>query len=596
MFAKDKSGLNLERKSYWFNIDDIIRQIRKNDVHYGINSTRLNSGLSILSLENKTKNVVDLDVHAKKIKKSVAYEKTYFNPVQNILLESNEAIKLRDGIAGGRNKNHPSFVKPNEDVFYRATLNFNGKKYSNAKSTTDKSKTSKDENIPNCSIYVKTSLTDDSVEVFVSNISNNVVKIRPRKYRYNGGVKGDLRDLVTTADNANDTVNGLSFLKEYTSVKGAKTSYTFKDYGVYRTKKYMYVVECIMTNGEKKIAPAYFIHAYDERSGSVKIDNINITSSAVQFDSANEEVEIDDFIKTVNMTFQIQKIQTEIDKILQNLFGDLFEVFKDDLSKIKDTQGLVYSVEIERINHSTGENETIGKVTADEKGNCTFVDTNCPAFSNVTYAFKPRVAPVTNLIDEINESIASLGSKTIFKSLNYVGAANRAKYKSRQKNIYSSVGNKFTKRNMFLKGLIETPKFTLNQKNLDVFLNTETGDVEYEEVSAIEVDSTNLDIAVGNFDIKPVSRLDQEKLYFDISFDIDSYDFFVDFYAIFIKEKDEVYLDGAMHSLDGFSQTKRYSYLVDHTGSKGLIEYYIVPFYKDGNFGLPKIVASQIIT
>ncbi len=50
-----------------------------------------------------------------------------------------------------------------------------------------------------------------------------------------------------------------------------------------------------------------------------------------------------------------------------------------------------------------------------------------------------------------------------------------------------------------------------------------------------------------------------------------------------------------MHSLDGFSQTKRYSYLVDHTGSKGLIEYYIVPFYKDGNFGLPKIVASQII-
>ena len=72
-------------------------------------------------------------------------------------------------------------------------------------------------------------------------------------------------------------------------------------------------------------------------------------------------------------------------------------------------------------------------------------------------------------------------------------------------------------------------------------------------------------------------------------------DFFVDFYAIFIKEVNNVYLDGVMHSKDSLSRDNMYSYLVEHNGSFGQIEYYAVPFFKDGTISAPILVTAQII-
>ena len=82
--------------------------------------------------------------------------------------------------------------------------------------------------------------------------------------------------------------------------------------------------------------------------------------------------------------------------------------------------------------------------------------------------------------------------------------------------------------------------------------------------------------------------------FYEIEFNSNN-DYLVDFYAVFIKEGTHVYLDGAIHSTDTLVSDKRYAYLVKHTGSVGVIEYYVVPILKNGKILDPKLVTAQLI-
>ena len=197
-----------------------------------------------------------------------------------------------------------------------------------------------------------------------------------------------------------------------------------------------------------------------------------------------------------------------------------------------------------------------------------------------------------------------MGKKTIFQSVNYVTANNVRNYENREKEIWTAVGNKFGRRNVFLKSLIERPNFVLDKNNFDVFLDTETGDIEYVDMTNSTL-VTNKRIRVKDDSISEVPVVTEKSLltsrkntiqkrYFDISFTVQN-DFFVDFYAIFIKEGNNVYLDGVMHSKDSLQRDNLYSYLVEHNGSFGKIEYYAVPFFKDGTIASPILVSAQII-
>ena len=600
MFCKNKSGVYLEASDYFFNMQDILDQIDFSIIDYDIKSTRLNTGISLLSLQGKNKyGNVDLSVMAKKIKRSAPFELTTYKSYDRVILLPNQRKVLMDGSVDTKNKTTQRNFRPSETIFYRTTLNFNGKKYQNFKCTSDRGKI-KEENIPYCTIHAKTAKDGSGVVVSYENISENVVGIRPRKYRFTGGSKGKMLPIFSREDNGFPKK-----IEKFIETRGTLSSLSVKDYDVYRTKNYMYVAECMMKNGETKLASAFFIHDFKERDGSVAIENIRVNTTRPIIDSSEFDLDNKRLVKRqVTLQFSIKKIENEIDKILQNLFGDLFEIFKEDLKKIKDLQGLVYSVEIIRINKSTGENETIGKVTADNEGNCTFIDHNNPALDSVTYVLSPRVSPANSLINNINETISKMGKKTIFQSVNYVTANNVRNYENREKEIWTAVGNKFGRRNVFLKSLIERPNFVLDKNNFDVFLDTETGDIEYVDMTNSTL-VTNKRIRVKDDSISEVPVVTEKSLltsrkntiqkrYFDISFTVQN-DFFVDFYAIFIKEGNNVYLDGVMHSKDSLQRDNLYSYLVEHNGSFGKIEYYAVPFFKDGTIASPILVSAQII-
>jgi hypothetical protein len=205
----------------------------------------------------------------------------------------------------------------------------------------------------------------------------------------------------------------------------------------------MYVAECIMKNGERKLATDYFIEKYEKKTETVKIENVDVTTEDLIVDASANLNEERLATRTVKLDFKISKIETEIDKIIKNLFGNLFDIYKEELTKIKDTQGLIYSIEVQRIEVDTGDAVTVNKITADELGNCTFTDTTAPAFSNLIYKLIPRVQPANEIIAAVVAQTPHLAKNTIAQPINYVSAAARISAKNRNEKVYTSKNNKY---------------------------------------------------------------------------------------------------------------------------------------------------------
>ena len=288
-----------------------------------------------------------------------------------------------------------------------------------------------------------------------------------------------------------------------------------------------------------------------------------------------------------------------------NLLYDLEKNLKDKLKKIRDVQSLLYSVEIVRVINFTGDAETIGKVTPDEKGFCSFTDTSAPLFESCTYQFLPRVMLASEAIEEVNSQIEVLSKRLKRSPINYARASRRAKSYKKKNGIMSIQKAKFNRRRAFTKSIIESQKVVVDRQNFDVFLDSTTGDVFERRLNGINPHQVPGDVfQISDASVKKVVNEIQDldysssknilkDEYYDVTFKVGG-DVYIDFYAIFIKEGKNVYLDGAMHSSDGLT-SKKYSYLVKHKGSQGVVEYYAVPFYKNGAVGAPRIITAQIL-
>ena len=268
-------------------------------------------------------------------------------------------------------------------------------------------------------------------------------------------------------------------------------------------------------------------------------------------------------------------------------------------------QGLVYSIEIQRIEEKTGDTVTVGKVTADKDGNCVFVDDTAPAFSSLTYKLIPRCRPANEVIASVVAQTPFLAKKTINRPVNFVSAAARLNSKNRKDRIFTAKKDKFSNRKIFKKGRLRSPKSILQQNSEDLFADASTGDIEYITVGGLSDAKLFDSIVIEDGFISEIRHIIKSntqqsvlkslrKRYYDLEFETNN-DFLVDFYAIFIKEDRNIYLDGAMHSDDVFKETKQYRYLVEHTGSAGVVEYYVVPVLKTGKILSPQLISAQLI-
>jgi len=609
MLVKDSAGVIIEVKSYPVLLKTIEDQLIENASEYSIIPARLNTGVSILSIgTKKERDHLDVNLYAKRVNINKPFDMCYYNTLGRIIVPPNKKVKVQDGVAAG-NSASPSNFRSSESIFYRTTLNYLQKSFSNAKSAIDKSKY-KNEMTPHLTIVVTLSDEQNEFNIDIANISENIAAIRPRKYVFKGNTSAtsEMLYLYRSAEKLN----------KFTQVNDKNRTLRFQDTDVFRTTNYKYVVECIMKNGEKKLASAFFIEKFEERTAAVKIENFQFIGNYDNSPSGEGDFtnisSLADIKKRVEASFTITPVVSEIDKILANMFGGSFELFKDMLKTIRDVSTVSYSIEVNRIDHLTGQSSTIAKLTPNEDNMCTFIDDQAPAYSNITYKLTPRVAPTLDLISFVNDQAELFAKKTIFNSSKYTRAAGKRSRNKRQERIVSTPGNKFAKRNAFLKGLIETEAYSLSQENLDVFFNNSTGDIFYfnmnspamfGQIKGINVNNATVELfdRVNNLTDRynktaTVTEVDRDiknraTLLYDVSFSITGNDSYVDFYAFFVKENNKVYLDGIMHSIDAYTTSKKYSYLVKHEGSFGMVEYFIVPFYKDGTMSSPTLVTAN---
>jgi len=83
--------------------------------------------------------------------------------------------------------------------------------------------------------------------------------------------------------------------------------------------------------------------------------------------------------------------------------------------------------------------------------------------------------------------------------------------------------------------------------------------------------------------------------YFDLQFTTNQNVRNIDFYAIFISENNNVYLDGALHVNDFGGNSAKHRYLVEHKGSLGRVGYYALPVLKDGTILKPVYIGNNIL-
>ena len=609
MLVKDSNGVIIEVKSYPVLLKTIEDQLIENAIEYSIIPARLNTGVSILSIGTKKESDhLAVELYAKRININKPFDMCYYNTLGQIIVPPNKKVKVQDGVAAG-NSTSPSNFRSSESIFYRTTLNYLQKSFANAKSAIDKSKY-KNEMTPHLTIVVTLSDEQRGFNIDIANISENIAAIRPRKYTFKGNTSAtsEMLYLYRSAEKLN----------KFTQVNDKNRTLRFRDTDVFRTTNYKYVVECIMKNGEKKLASAFFIEKFEERTAAVKIENFQFignynTTPSGEGDFTNIDSLVD-IKKRVEASFTITPVMSEVDKILANMFGNSFELFKDKLQTIRDVITVAYSIEVNRIDHLTGQSSTIAKLTPDENNMCTFIDNQAPAYSNITYKLTPRVAPTLDLINFVNDQAKLFARNNIFNSSRYTRASGRRNRNTSRQRIVSTPGSKFAKRNTFLKGLIETEAYSLSQENLDVFFNSSTGDIFYFNMNSPKMFRQAKNINVSNATVELFDRVDnltdrynktstvnevdreiknRTTLLYDVSFNITGNDSYVDFYAFFVKENNKVYLDGIMHSIDAYTTSKKYSYLVKHEGSFGMVEYFIVPFYKDGTMSSPTLVTAN---
>jgi hypothetical protein len=555
-------------------IDEILQQEKLENTDFSLGVKRSSKASNLLVGKSK-KEDSSLTIFTKKVNQASLPDREKFKKKDDIKIDKTNRLKVK-----GK-------AKKTQDVFYRGTLNFNNENYSNLKCIVDRSNKRFMQNEPFANIIAELDLSKDAIKINVTDISNNVRSIRVFKQIYSGNIFK--KEKIPLLDEKGEEVS-FKILQEEKSLE-------FIDYDVFDERAYRYCFECIMNNGELKKGFNTFLEKYEEKSEIIKFTNVESELTS----------------KGINVSFKVEKLQEDVDVILDNLFGNLFDLFEDELSKIKDLTGLVYSIEVVRINGNNSSAKTIARVTVDKEGFGSFFD-NAPNQKGIFYKLIPRVVPAADIISKVNDKISLVGKNQVFKKLNNVYAAKRKsreaflKSKTSDSNdvnqtapIISSIGNKFSNRLSFTKGRIVTPENEVEESGFNFFKFSSTGDIAYYNFNS-QV-GNKLDFVISKAVISEIPHhkskekisdaKKMQKQFFSFNIGIAG-DENVDFYKFYVKENDDVYLDGIFNSTDDSGQ-KNYKYLIEQEGSFGKVDYFVVPVFKDGLIGNVKNVGTKII-
>lgn len=364
----------------------------------------------------------------------------------------------------------------------------------------------------------------------------------------------------------------------------------FTDYDLKNDNTYEYKVFVDYSNSQKFSSINSCIVEFVERQNIVSLDIIEDSIEPFLGETFNH-----------NVFLNVNEIKTDAERLFEDLPGDLFDLFSEDLNEIRSSFSSSKKFKIFRYDRVYGENTALESVSmqTDDTGNkfISFVSTGLRKGGSYLYEIHPHVMNSSQLASLLRSRLQAL-------SIGMSNAGLKAKIKALILKLEeeSSIGGKYSTRSAILRGTIETERSSYIKYGGDFYADGKTGDYFYLEASTPDYDIRITDQNVTLKDIMTKKRLEGKiskrnsiltkapLLNFRVTGDINFIDYFV-----LISEKNGVRsIVGSAHHVKNEEEFNYFD--TSQLDYQGAINYYVAPVFEDGDIGDTILVGSAILS
>jgi hypothetical protein len=357
----------------------------------------------------------------------------------------------------------------------------------------------------------------------------------------------------------------------------ASSKLSLIDYDVKNNQVYEYKLLLYDSNKNKLLASSSCIEEYEVKTDTVAINFI-------------QEPVINENVLTITLSTTVTK--KDADRLFEDLFGNLYNLFEDDLKGIKDVNALSIQLEVEMFNKMTGEMINVGKFSVAQDGRtriAVILPDDYDYYQSYCLKIKPKVSPPAEILTKISTMLSSLGARDNFKPISsFSTPAIKKKLKTKESEIISFTGNKFTSRQARTKGRIEDDKKYLERTNLDFYFDGSTGDQIYFDIPGLTVE----DSLLTKFLIKKINNKNAKNKYNknqnienDVKIKVSAlYNFNeknnIDFFIASYEENGVLKNEGL-----AFIENNNFNFLYDIKCPVGEVNFLFIPVFNDGTIG-----------
>jgi hypothetical protein len=591
-YAYDARGIKIDSFGQALNLRSLLSSDEEPPLDFNVSVARSHKGNIITKINNKEKIPARYNLYQKTFTRSQNFQRKNFHEIlEDLSIGPAASVSLTNGSRQSRSSLE---ITKTKTVFHRVTSNFKNKEISNTRASSVTGNKSLSKKMT-CAVYAKS--VDERVEVNIANLSDDVRAVLPVKRKATGRRGNNFTPLRVEVGSTLDE-NSKVFINPEEIIDNP--TLTFFDDDLQEGQIYEYAAMLYGKNGHPQLSSSRFLEKVSERESQV-IADVRVTSSRGGKDNRGENI--------IENNFDVDLIRSEsdVDKILNSLFGDNRQLFQEDLSSIKDASNLIYGVRVHKINTITGEFSFVGSYRANTKSSpedqpntdlprlykVSFSDSSA-AGQQTIYKFNPYIIPPSQILDKVFDTLQNL-VKNNNRSALPINKFLVSKQKIINQNVVSKIGTKYASI-QGRKGAISSAKSFAEKRRNDLFLEGLTGDIVYTPVGQFNGSAQFLDMSLRSKNISLLNIFEQNdssnfipKNLVEVDFSVGEEDNIVDFYVILRRENNSkrIIIDGAIHSKDINEDQlfSSYRYLSKVKTSVGLLSYYVVPVSKLGTRG-----------
>lgn len=594
-FAYDKDGNRVDSFGYQIDIQQMFDDFINPTLDFDIATSKSKDKNAITRIFNGEFQYSFYNIYQKRFNANSSPLRSGFSKIETNLINPRESKRLINGRAD--QKNNTRGYCNTKNVFQRVTFNHLGREIANSKASSIRA-TEVPETHVNCKVIaeVENKKGKERILLRLYNFTDEVTSFQLVRRKVKGNRGSDFNPVQQLeagklVDVPRVIINGKP-----------KESYSFFDEDVEDGEIYEYAVILYDSSGVTTLSTSRFFEEYMKRDEILSVDMKAYGARAMPPQDFNDET------ATIRQKFEIsiKKVEDDVDKVINSLFGDNRTLFNDDLKEIREGSNLIYGARIHRVDVRSGESKLLGVFRARKQESrsesentdlpkifkISFTDA-VPVYSRHVYKIEPYAVPPTQILDRLMEKLKyaaakDLNKRTAGKKLAFV------KSKMIKEGVYSKVGGKYASTTS-KKGQLSSDLSFIEISRGDIFTEGYTGDITYYKHKSMTNVPSFSSLKFKTSNVKQFYALDIEeresrrisKNFMNVKFVVGASNSLVDFYVIFRAENNnpKLVIDGVVHSRDiqpGSNGTFGYEYLSEVKTKVGYISYFAIAVSKIG--------------